>query len=124
MGFFDGLPVSEPMPLRRQHPWEPPDAEFPGNVPMDTLPLTGLYRSLLREGPELKALAESPGCPCPCPRPGPAAAAARSSRHHVPGRVVGDQFRPARRRRPLRCDEGPEELAKAVVGFIDGIDAT
>ena len=37
MGFFDDLPVLEPLPPRRQHPWEPPDAEFPGNVPIDTL---------------------------------------------------------------------------------------
>jgi pimeloyl-ACP methyl ester carboxylesterase len=27
--------------------------------------------------------------------------------HHVPGRVVGDQFRPPRWRRPLRRDGGP-----------------
>jgi hypothetical protein len=37
MGFFDDLPVLEPRPPRRQHPWDPPDAEFPGNVPIDTL---------------------------------------------------------------------------------------
>ena len=37
MGFLDDLPAPEPAPPRRQHPWEPPDAEFPGNVPLDTL---------------------------------------------------------------------------------------
>jgi pimeloyl-ACP methyl ester carboxylesterase len=41
--------------------------------------------------------------------------------HHVPGRVVGDQFRPPRWRRPLRRDGGP--VARAVLGFVDGIDA-
>jgi hypothetical protein len=33
MGFFDDLPA----PLRRHHPWELPEAEFPGIVPVDTL---------------------------------------------------------------------------------------
>ena len=38
MGFFDDLPASEPEPRRRHHhPWEPPEAEFPGIVPIDTL---------------------------------------------------------------------------------------
>ncbi len=37
MGFFDDLPASEPAPPRRHHPWEPPEAEFPGIVPADTL---------------------------------------------------------------------------------------
>src|SRR5260370_37511458 len=37
MGFFDELPTSEPAPPRRHHPWEPPEAEFPGIVPIDTL---------------------------------------------------------------------------------------
>src|SRR5260370_38886217 len=40
MGFFDELPTSEPAPPRRHHPWEPPEAEFPGIVPIDTLLLT------------------------------------------------------------------------------------
>jgi len=39
MGFFDELPAPEPEPVRRHHPWDPPEAEFPGNVPMDSLVL-------------------------------------------------------------------------------------
>src|SRR5258708_19708540 len=34
---FDDLPAPEPAPARRHHPWEPPEAEFPGIVPIDTL---------------------------------------------------------------------------------------
>ena len=37
MGFFDDLPAVEPEPPRRHHPWEPPEAEFPGIVQIDTL---------------------------------------------------------------------------------------
>jgi hypothetical protein len=37
MGFFDDLPVPEAALPRRHHPWEPPDAELPGIVPIDTL---------------------------------------------------------------------------------------
>ena len=37
MGFFDDLPAPEPEPPRRHHPWDPPEAEFPGIVPIDTL---------------------------------------------------------------------------------------
>ena len=37
MGFFDDLSAPEPAPPRRHHPWEPPEAEFPGIVPIDTL---------------------------------------------------------------------------------------
>jgi hypothetical protein len=39
MGFFDELPAPEPEPVRRHHPWDPPEAEFPGIVAMDTLVL-------------------------------------------------------------------------------------
>ena len=39
MGFFDDLPVSEPARPHRHHPWQPPEAAFPGIVPIDTLPL-------------------------------------------------------------------------------------
>jgi len=39
MGFFDDLPAPEPAPPRRHHPWEPPEAEFPGIVPVGTLVL-------------------------------------------------------------------------------------
>jgi hypothetical protein len=37
MGFFDNLPAPEPAPPLRHHPWEPPETEFPGIVPIDTL---------------------------------------------------------------------------------------
>jgi hypothetical protein len=37
MGFFDDLPAREPALARRHHPWEPPEAELPGIVPIDTL---------------------------------------------------------------------------------------
>ena len=39
MGFFDDLPAPAPAPPRRHHPWEPPEAEFPGIVPIGTLVL-------------------------------------------------------------------------------------
>jgi hypothetical protein len=39
MGFFDELPAPEPEPPQRHHPWEPPEADFPGIVAIDTLPL-------------------------------------------------------------------------------------
>jgi hypothetical protein len=39
MGFFDELPAPEPEPPRPHHPWDPPEAEFPGIVPIDTLQL-------------------------------------------------------------------------------------
>ena len=37
MGFFDDLPAPEPEAPRRHHPWQPPEADFPGIVPIDTL---------------------------------------------------------------------------------------
>src|SRR5215467_11093458 len=37
MGFFDDVRAPEPVPVRRHHPWEPPEAELPGIVPIDTL---------------------------------------------------------------------------------------
>jgi hypothetical protein len=37
MGFFDSMPAPEPPPPRMHHPWEPPEAEFPGLVPIETL---------------------------------------------------------------------------------------
>ena len=37
MGFFDDLPAPEPAPSRRHQPWEPPEAELPGIVPIGTL---------------------------------------------------------------------------------------
>jgi hypothetical protein len=37
MGFFDDVPIPEPARPHRHHPWEPPEAEFPGIVPIDIL---------------------------------------------------------------------------------------
>jgi hypothetical protein len=39
MGFFDDLPAPEPKRPRRHQPWEPPEAEIPGIVQVDTLVL-------------------------------------------------------------------------------------
>jgi len=40
MSFFDDMPATEPEPEPRiRHPWDLPDAELPGNVLVDTLPL-------------------------------------------------------------------------------------
>jgi pimeloyl-ACP methyl ester carboxylesterase len=83
---------------------------------------TGLYRSLLREGAELKALAESPGLTVPVLAVGAGggpftvntmsqAASAGVSSVQLNG--VGH----------YAAMEAPEELAKAVLAFVDGIDA-
>lgn len=37
MGFFAELPAAEPEPPRRHHPWEPPEADLPGIVRIDTV---------------------------------------------------------------------------------------
>jgi hypothetical protein len=37
MGFFDDLPTAESAHPRKHHPWEPPEAEFPGIVPIDSI---------------------------------------------------------------------------------------
>jgi hypothetical protein len=39
MAFFDDVAATEPEPPRRHHPWEPPEAELPGIVRIDTLVL-------------------------------------------------------------------------------------
>lgn len=39
MSLFDDLPAAEPEPPRPHHPWEPPEAAFPGLVSIDTLQL-------------------------------------------------------------------------------------
>ncbi|GAA3115533.1 alpha/beta hydrolase [Nonomuraea salmonea] len=66
----------------------------------------GLYRSMLREGSEIRALAAAPGLRTPV------LAVERRRRalhggHHVPGRVYRDQVRAPRRCGPLRRDGGP-----------------
>src|SRR4051794_7261811 len=81
----------------------------------------GLYQSLLREGPEIRALAESPGLTVPVLAVGAGggpftagtmsqAAAAGISSVQLDG--VGH----------YAAMEAPAELAKAVLGFVDGID--
>jgi hypothetical protein len=37
MGFFDAPPAAEPEPPAQHQPWEPPEAELPGIVPIHTL---------------------------------------------------------------------------------------
>jgi pimeloyl-ACP methyl ester carboxylesterase len=83
----------------------------------------GLYRSMLREGPELKALAESPGLTVPVlavgAGGGPFTAGAMSqaaSSGISSVQLDGVGHYPAM--------EAPQELATAVLGFVDGIDAT
>jgi pimeloyl-ACP methyl ester carboxylesterase len=82
----------------------------------------GLYRSMLRDGPEIRVLAESPGLAVPVLAVGAGggpftvgtmsqAAAAGISSVQLDG--VGH----------YAAMEAPEELAKAVLGFVDGIDA-
>jgi hypothetical protein len=39
MGFFDDAPAPEPEPLRPHHPWDLPEAEFPGVVPLNAIVL-------------------------------------------------------------------------------------
>ena len=82
----------------------------------------GLYRSLLREGPELKALAESPGLTVPVLAVGAGGGTfTASSMSQVASAGIST----------VRLNgvghyaamEAPEELAKAVLGFIDGTDA-
>ena len=82
----------------------------------------GLYRSMLREGPEIKALAQSPGLNVPV-----LAVGARG------GSFTADTMSRAASAdiSSVQLDgtghyaamEAPGELAKAILGFIDGIDA-
>ncbi len=44
MGFFDELPAAEQEPPRRHHPWEPPEADLPGIVRIDTLQIARAER--------------------------------------------------------------------------------
>ncbi len=82
----------------------------------------GLYRSLLREGPELKALAESPGLTVPVLAVGAGGGtftASTMSRAASAG-VSSVQLNGVGHYAAM---EAPEELAKAILGFADGIDA-
>jgi pimeloyl-ACP methyl ester carboxylesterase len=82
----------------------------------------GLYRSMLQEGPEIKALAEFPGLNVPVLAVGAGggpftagtmaeAASAEISSVQLDG--TGH----------YAAMEAPGELAKAILGFVDGIDA-
>jgi pimeloyl-ACP methyl ester carboxylesterase len=82
----------------------------------------GLYRSLLREGPEVRALAESPGLTVPVLAVGARGGtftASTMSRAALAG-VSSVQLNGVGHYAAM---EAPEELAKAVLGFVDGIDA-
>ena len=82
----------------------------------------GLYRSLLREGSELKALAESPGLTVPVLAVGAGGGsftAATMSKAASAG-VSSVQLSGVGHYAAM---EAPEELAKAILGFIDGTGA-
>ena len=82
----------------------------------------GLYRSMLREGPEIKALAQSPGLNVPVlavgARGGPFTA--RTMSQAASAGVSSVQLNGVGHYAAM---EAPEELAKAILGFVDGIDA-
>lgn len=82
----------------------------------------GLYRSLLREGPELRALAASPGLTVPVLAVGAGGGpfTASTMSQVAPAGVSSVQLDGVGHYAAM---EAPEELAKAVLGFIDGIDA-
>ena len=83
---------------------------------------TGLYRSMLREGPEIKALAESPGLNVPVlavgARGGPFTA--RTMAQAASAEISTVQLDGTGHYAAM---EAPGELAKAILGFADGIDA-
>ena len=83
---------------------------------------TGLYRSMLREGPEIKALAESPGLNVPVlavgARGGPFTA--RTMAQAASAEISTVQLDGTGHYAAM---EAPGELAKAILGFVDGIDA-
>ena len=82
----------------------------------------GLYRSLLREGPELTSLAESPGLTVPVLAVGAGGGpfTAGSMSRAASGEISSVQLNGVGHYAAM---EAPEELAKAVLGFVDGIDA-
>ncbi len=82
----------------------------------------GLYRSLLREGPALQALAESPGLRVPVLAVGAGGGpfTASTMAKAASGEVSSVQLNGVGHYAAM---EAPEELAKAILGFIDGIDA-
>src|SRR3984957_21168208 len=82
----------------------------------------GLYRSLLREGPELKALAESPGLTVPVLAVGGGGGTFTAS---TMSRAASAGVSPVQLNGvgPYAAMEAPEELATAILGFVDRIDA-
>src|SRR6202046_4698965 len=82
-----------------------------------------LYRSLLREGPELKALAGSPGLTVPVLAVGAGGGpfTARTMSQASSSGISSVQLDGVGHYAAM---EAPEELAKAVLGFVDDIDAT
>jgi pimeloyl-ACP methyl ester carboxylesterase len=82
----------------------------------------GLYRSLLREGPEIQALAESPGLTVPVLAVGAGGGpfTASSMSQVTSAGISTVQLNGAGHYAAM---EAPEELAKAILGFIDRIDA-
>ena len=83
---------------------------------------TGLYRSMLQEGPEIKALAEFPGLNVPVLAVGAgggpftAGTMAQAASAEISSvRLDGTGHYAAM--------EAPEELAKAILGFVDGLVA-
>jgi pimeloyl-ACP methyl ester carboxylesterase len=83
---------------------------------------TGLYRSMLREGPELRALAESPGLAVPVLTVGAGGGSftAATMSQAAPSGISSVQLDGVGHYVAM---EAPEELARAVRGFVDGIDA-
>ena len=77
---------------------------------------------MLREGPELRALAASPGLTVPVLAVGAGGGpfTARTMAQVAPTGVSSVQLDGVGHYAAM---EAPEELAKAVLGFIDGIDA-
>jgi pimeloyl-ACP methyl ester carboxylesterase len=82
----------------------------------------GLYRSMLREGPEIKALAADPGLTVPVLAVGAARGSftAATMSQAAPAGIRSVQLDGVGHYAAM---EAPEELAKAVLSFIDGIDS-
>src|ERR1700733_7976368 len=83
----------------------------------------GLYRSMLREGPGIRALAESPGLTVPVLAVGARGGqfTARTMSQAASEEISSVQLDSVGHYAAM---EAPEELAKAVLGFVDGMDAT
>jgi pimeloyl-ACP methyl ester carboxylesterase len=82
----------------------------------------GLYQSMLREGPDIKALATTPGLTVPVLAVGAGAGpfTAETMSQAAPGQVTSVSLHGAGHYAAM---EAPDELAKAILGFADSIDA-